>query len=215
MTGIKICGLQDATIVEQTVAAGADFLGFVLASSKRQVTLEKIRQITRSVPPKVKKIGVFVSPNVREVNEAIAIGGLDMVQLHGKISPKLITQIKVPVVQALNGQSLDLNEQLTSSPADYFLLDAPAKGQMYAGGNGRRFDWQLALTLKETLQTKNIFIAGGLTPANVSQAIEYFHPFAVDVSSGVETNGKKDLVKIQQFIEAVKKQTFQKEEFDV
>lgn len=207
-TKVKICGLMTQEIVDATVQAKADYLGFVFAPSKRKVTPEHVREITINVPNTVKKVGVFVSPTLEELVRTIEIAQLDFVQIHGENRLTANDELPVPLIQALNGQSQTLANQLLASQTDQILLDAPATNQTYAGGNGQTFDWlSLSKQVRQQLQTKQLWIAGGLTPKNVQEAITFFQPYAVDVSSAVETNGAKDIQKIHAFIKAVKEQT--------
>lgn len=204
MTKVKICGLMNQASVEATVAAGADYLGFVFAPSKRQVTPECVRKITQNVPENVKKVGVFVSPSLVDLQRIIEIAELDVIQIHGEI-PSMINQvITVPLIQALDGQANDLSQQIMRSRANSLLLDAPSNHQ-HAGGNGQVFDWSVvARKTQQQLQQKQFWVAGGLSAKNVQAAIHYFQPYGVDVSSAVETNSVKDIQKIQAFIQAVR-----------
>ena len=193
MTKVKICGLSTQEAVTAAVSSGADYIGFVFAKSKRQVSLEQAQKLAKMIPEKVKKVGVFVSPTLEELKIAIKTVPLDLVQVHGDYDEDLQTDFSVPLIRAV--QIKKGKENLTSK-ADYLLFDAPI------AGSGETFDWQQLET--EQLQ-KPFLIAGGLTSDNVKECIEHFAPYAVDVSSGVETNGRKDIEKIKRFIESVKK----------
>lgn len=193
MTKVKICGLTTLAAVNTAVRSGADFLGFVFAPSKRQITPEKVVAITQDVLPRVKKVGVFVSPTLCQLQKTVTAAQLDLIQIHGEIPPgvlpcPLIYASPAPIIEAARGT--------------YILVDAPSEQQKYAGGNGITFDWQKTFPQPTALPQEKLFVAGGLTPANVRQAIAYFQPFAVDVSSGVETDGAKDLQKIRAFLKA-------------
>ena len=192
MTKVKICGLSTAEAVETAVLAGADYIGFVFAESKRQVSLEQAHELARLVTGPTKIVGVFVSPSLEDLEQAIAQVPLDIVQIHGTFDEALIQKISVPVIRAI--QLSDGEAQLRSQ-ADYLLFDAPV------AGSGQTFDWDL---LKDQKIQQNFFIAGGLTVDNVRQARETFQPYALDVSSGVETEGHKDIEKIKAFIEGAK-----------
>ena len=192
MTKVKICGLSTVEAVETAVLAGADYIGFVFAESKRQVSLEQAQELAKLVTGKTKIVGVFVSPSLEDLEQAIAQVPLDIVQIHGMFYETLIPKISVPVIRAI--QLSDQEAQVTS-PADFLLFDAPV------AGSGQTFDWDL---LKDQKIQQDFFIAGGLTVDNVRQARETFQPYALDVSSGVETNGHKDIEKIKAFIEGVK-----------
>ena len=192
MTKVKICGLSTVEAVETAVLAGADYIGFVFAKSKRQVSLEQAHELARLVTGKTKIVGVFVSPSLEDLEQAIAMVPLDIVQIHGNFDEALIPKISVPVIRAIQ---LSDQEAQVSSQADYLLFDAPV------AGSGQTFDWDL---LKDQKIQQDFFIAGGLTVDNVRQARETFQPYALDVSSGIETDGRKDIEKIKAFIEGAK-----------
>lgn len=192
MTKVKICGLSTVEAVETAVLAGAFYIGFVFAASKRQVSLEQAQELAKRVTGKTKIVGVFVSPSLEDLEQAIGQVPLDMVQIHGTFDEVLIPLISVPVIRAIQ---LSDQEAQVSSQADYLLFDAPV------AGSGQTFDWDL---LKDQKIQQDFFIAGGLTVDNVHQARETFQPYALDVSSGVETDGRKDIEKIKAFIEGAK-----------
>lgn len=192
MTKVKICGLSTKGAVETAVSAGADYIGFVFAHSKRQVTLDQATELAKIIPTYVKKVGVFVSPSREELLEAIEKVGLDMVQIHGQVADDLFEKLPCASIQAVQ---VDGEGHVPNSQADYLLFDAPV------AGSGQTFDWG-QLDTAELAQP--FFIAGGLNEDNVARAIQHFYPFAVDVSSGVETDGQKDHEKIIRFIERVK-----------
>lgn len=192
MTKVKICGLSTVEAVETAVLAGADYIGFVFAASKRQVSLEQAQELAKRVTGKTKIVGVFVSPSLEDLEQSIGQVPLDMVQIHGTFDEALMPMISVPVIRAI--QLSDQEAQVTSQ-ADYLLFDAPV------AGSGQTFDWDL---LKDQKIRQDFFIAGGLTVDNVRQARETFQPYALDVSSGVETDEHKDIEKIKAFIEGAK-----------
>ena len=191
MTKVKICGLSTPEAVQTAVEAGADYIGFVFAPSKRQVTLEQARQLATGIPKGVQKVGVFVSPQ-REEEQACQVVGLDLIQVHGPIDDTILQDLPQQTIRAVQ---VGKDTALSETSADYLLFDAPV------AGSGQTFNWQ---ELESQNVTKPFFIAGGLTEDNVADAIRFFHPYAVDVSSGVETNGIKDQEKIKRFIERVK-----------
>ena len=192
MTKVKICGLSTKEAVKTAVSAGADYIGFVFAPSKRQVTLEQAIELAKIIPANVKKVGVFVSPSRAELLEAVDKVGLDFVQVHGQVVDKLFENLPCGSIQAVQ---VDEGGHVPNSQADYLLFDAPV------AGSGQTFDWG---RLDTTELAQPFFIAGGLNEDNVARAIQHFSPFAVDVSSGVETDGQKDHEKIRRFIERVK-----------
>ena len=192
MTKVKICGLSNIEAVETAVSAGADYIGFVFAPSKRQVTLKQAAELAKFIPSHIQKVGVFVSPSRAELLETVDKVGLDFVQVHGQVVDKLFENLPCASIQAVQ---VDGNGHVPNSQADYLLFDAPV------AGSGQTFDWG---QLDTTELAQPFFIAGGLNEDNVARAIQHFSPFAVDVSSGVETDGQKDHEKIRRFIERVK-----------
>ena len=192
MTKVKICGLSNIEAVKTAVSAGADYIGFVFAPSKRQVTLEQAAELAKFIPSHIQKVGVFVSPGRAELLEAVDKVGLDFVQVHGQVVDKLFENLPCGSIQAVQ---VDGDGHVPNSQADYLLFDAPV------AGSGQTFDWG---QLDTTELSQPFFIAGGLNEDNVARAIQHFSPFAVDVSSGVETDGQKDHEKIRRFIERVK-----------
>ena len=192
MTKVKICGLSSPEAVTAAVDSGADYIGFVFAKSKRQVTLTQAHDLVKNIPVQVKKVGVFVNPSMEDLEQAIEAVPLDMVQIHGDFDNSLSEKLSVPIIRAVQVASASV---ILEDSADYFLFDAPM------AGSGKSFDWKLLDTVSIE---KPFFIAGGLTTENVAQAISIFQPYAVDVSSGVETGGRKDIQKIKAFIERVK-----------
>ena len=192
MTKVKICGLSTKGAVEAAMSAGSDYIGFVFAPSKRQVTLDQATELAKLIPSHIQKVGVFVSPSQSELLEAIDKVGLDLVQIHGQVADDLFEDLPCASIQAVQ---VDGDGHVPNSQADYLLFDAPV------AGSGRTFDWG---QLDTTDLSQPFFIAGGLNEDNVEEAIQHFTPFAVDVSSGVESNGQKDHEKIRRFIERVK-----------
>ena len=192
MTKVKICGLSTKEAVKTAVSVGADYIGFVFAPSKRQVTVEQAIELAKFIPSHIQKVGVFVSPSRADLLEAIEKVGLDLVQVHGQVVDKLFENLPCGSIQAVQ---IGEGEHVPNSQADYLLFDAPV------AGSGQTFDWG---RLDTTELAQPFFIAGGLNEDNVEEAIQHFTPYAVDVSSGVETNGQKDHEKIRRFIERVK-----------
>lgn len=196
---VKICGIQDIKTGIVAAEAGADFLGFVFAKSKRQVTPELARDIIQELPASVKTVGVFVNETVERMKEIQAIAKLDYIQLHGDEEPHVSKSLQTNTIKAypVTEESLHI---IKNYPADFYLLDSPIGGAR--GGNGTTFDWDLATDLP--IERSKIILAGGLNEANVREAIQRLHPIGVDVSSGVETNGQKDHAKIKRFIQIAK-----------
>lgn len=205
---VKICGLSDARGLKAAIDGGAAFVGFVFfRRSPRYVTLEQAAELAGLVPREVKSVGLFVNPTDAELDAAVNAVQLDMVQLHGDETPERVDAVKkltgLKVVKALGiGQPRDLiDAQVFEGHADWMLFDAkPPKDASRPGGNAVVFDW----TLMKTYVGKTPWLlAGGLTPANVVQAVRASGAGAVDVSSGVETRpGVKSPAKIRAFLRA-------------
>lgn len=200
MTAVKICGITQLEDAKAAADAGASFVGFVLwAGSPRHVPLERVRQIVAALPPAVSPVGVFVDPTAAEIDAAVN-AGIQVAQIHGETSAwESDIQSEVTILRAVHLGERDgaIEPQW---PAGKILLDAndPVKH----GGTGRTIDWARA---KLIAQTRPVFLAGGLTPFNVGQAVREVMPFAVDVSSGVELRpGIKDHGLIRRFIAAAK-----------
>ncbi|MBA7564170.1 N-(5'-phosphoribosyl)anthranilate isomerase [subsurface metagenome] len=212
MTRVKICGIREEVHALAAIKAGADFIGFVFAPTRRQVSPAKAREIVDAVKKRssaIKTVGVFVDTPASEVNRLADFCRLDWVQLSGNESREYCRQIARPIIKAIRiGQQLrkEINAELTAGlktlPPQRFiiLLDSQVEGKY--GGTGITFNWRLA---QQVVREFPVIIAGGLNPQNVAQAIEIAAPWGVDVSSGIETGGIKDVAKIKAFIEAVRR----------
>lgn len=196
---VKICGICDLETALGAAEAGADALGFVFAPSRRMLSPDKAREIIKRLPPFISRVGVFVNLPAAEVEQIAGYTGLDTVQLHGDESPEYCKAINgykvIKSFSVSNGHDL---ERARMYEVDGYLLDTPAQG--LRGGTGIAFDWRLAAGFS----AGPLVLAGGLNPENVRQAINLVRPYAVDVSSGVETEGQKDINKIKHFVRRVK-----------
>jgi phosphoribosylanthranilate isomerase len=201
-TKVKICGLTSEADAQAAAAAGADMIGLMFyEQSPRHVTLPQAVAIARSLSPFVLRVGVFVNPDEAHVRRAIAECGLNLLQFHGDEPSDLCTQFGVMCMKAFRVRDAESLQPLEHYHTDAFLLDAYSKTGL--GGTGEKFNWNLAVEAQKF--GKPIFLAGGLTPENVAAAVRQVRPFAVDVSSGVESApGQKDPAKIQAFVRAVK-----------
>ncbi|MCE5190718.1 MAG: phosphoribosylanthranilate isomerase [Actinomycetia bacterium] len=202
-TRVKICGITNPQDARTAVASGADALGVVLAESSRQVTIAQAARALADVPTRVARVGVFVNAAPAYVAEAVTRIGLTYVQFHGDESPEACVGAPAPVIKAVHiGTSFALEElEPFRGTVAAFLLDATDARKR--GGTGRTFDWRL-LTCNRPGGAP-LFLAGGLSPQNVAEAIRIVRPFAVDVSSGVEEHpGHKDPIKIAAFMAAVR-----------
>lgn len=197
----KICGIKNIDDALTAVNYGADALGFIFAESPRKMTPEAVREIIRQLPPFVTTVGVFVDSPAEAVNDIASYTGINVVQLHGNESPEYCREIKYPIIKGIrvkNEDSLKLLEEYQGI-VKAFLLDTYVVG--IHGGTGKTFNWQLVPKAKEF---GPVILAGGLKPSNISEAIQACHPYGVDVSSGVETEGRKDKLKIKEFIQKVR-----------
>lgn len=199
MVRVKICGISTVEAALAAADAGANAIGLIFATSPRQVTVPQAREIRQALPPFVSTVGVFVDAVRSQIEDAIAACELTMVQLHGNESPQFCMSMPVPVIKAMRVVDASSVEQILNYRVAAVLLDTAVPG--IAGGSGRTFDWEIAATAASSAR---IILSGGLTPENIHQAISRVHPFAVDVSSGVETDGRKDPAKIRTFIDRVR-----------
>lgn len=197
---VKICGITDAATGIAAARYGADAIGFVFAESKRRVTIEKAKEIIAQLPEEVLKVGVFVNETKDQIENIASLTGLTHIQLHGDETAVFSESLSLPVIKAVSFQGNGSLEATKEFPSEYILLDSP-KGK-YRGGNGTTFDW--SEVDREILAGKKVILAGGLHEGNVEDAIRIIQPVMVDVSSGVETDGKKDIKKIKAFLEKVK-----------
>ena len=211
MTRVKICGLSEEEHALVAAEAGADYLGFVFAPSPRQVPPEKASQIISAVsrlnkPPLT--VGVFVNAVPAEVNRTAEYCRLDLAQLSGDENLEYCHKINRPVIKTVHVSPEDTPEKIYRELDRYrnefgdgitFMLDTHSK--LIYGGTGSLFNWDVAGKLPADWP---VIMAGGLTPANVIGLVQKYRPWGVDVSGGVETNGKKDSRKIRAFIEITK-----------
>ena len=197
MTRIKMCGLRRD---EDIAAAGEllpEFIGFVFfPGSRRCVTPDAAAALRRKLSPDITAVGVFVDENPETVARLLEGGIIDIAQLHGHEDAAYIARLRQltdrPLIQAFRIRTAADAEAATASHADHILLDAGA-------GDGKTFDWNLLSGL-----SRPYFLAGGLNPENVSAAVRDLRPWAVDVSSGIETDGYKDITKMRAFVRAVR-----------
>ena len=201
-TQVKICGVTNVADALAAAEAGADMIGLnFYEKSPRYVSQATAAEISRALSPFVLRVGVFVNPDEAQVMEAIAACGLNLLQFHGDEASAFCTQFGVMSLKALRVRDAESLKTLENFHTDAFLLDAYSKAGL--GGTGEKFNWDLAIAAQKF--GKPIFLAGGLTPENVADAVKKVNPFAVDVSSGVESApGKKDAAKVRAFIQAVR-----------
>ena len=201
MTRVKMCGITRPQDGLAAAAAGADAIGLVFyAKSPRNVALDQAAAITQALPPFVSSVALFVNPTPAEVDAVLQKVRPDVLQFHGEESPEFCRSFGVPYLKAARVRPDSDLLQFAASFADAqgFLLDAWSEAGH--GGTGERFDWNL---IPANLP-KPLILAGGLTPENVRLAIETVHPWAVDVSSGIEqSKGIKDAARIAAFMKEV------------
>lgn len=190
-TKIKICGLKRPQDIEYVNEARPDYCGFIIdfPKSHRSITGEQVKELKGKLDRSIIPVGVFVNAPVERIEELLIQESISMAQLHGQETEEDIRRIqedtKKPVIKAFSVKIPEDIENAIKSPADYILLDAGS------GGTGRTFDWSLLPEI-----TRPFFLAGGLGEENLSEAILRIRPFAVDLSSSVETDGVKDREKI-------------------
>ena len=201
----KICGITRAEDAEAVAGMGADAVGFVLyPGSKRAVSVADCAELTASIVSPVRRVGLFVNPDIELVQQAVAEAGLDLLQFHGEEAESFCSLFGVPYMKAIRVRNLEQAEQEIAkySSAEMILLDSYQEN--VPGGTGKTFDWSAAADLVST-SSQPVVLAGGLNAGNVKAAIEQVRPFGVDVSSGVESSpGHKDLVAVRQFIKSSK-----------
>ncbi|MCA1000977.1 phosphoribosylanthranilate isomerase [Bacillus thuringiensis] len=194
---VKICGITDVETAKSACEYGADALGFVFAESKRKITPKRAKEIIQELPANVLKIGVFVNESVEVIQKIADECGLTHVQLHGDEDNHQIRRLNIPSIKSLGVTSESDMKNAQGYEADYILFDSPK--EKFHGGNGKTFSWEILGHMPKESREKTI-LAGGLNVLNIEEAIRTVRPYMVDVSSGVEIEGKKDVEKIKQFI---------------
>ncbi|MDE5937183.1 MAG: phosphoribosylanthranilate isomerase [Ruminococcus sp.] len=196
MIKIKMCGLRRETDIKYANKLIPDYIGYVFAEkSRRYITPEKAGKLTEILDKKIIPVGVFVNSPIRNVISLIESGTIKIAQLHGNENNKYISALKsenITVIKAFIIKSENDIELANNSSADHVLLDAGM-------GNGKIFNYSLLKNIR-----RPYFLAGGLTPENILNAVE-LNPYAVDVSSGIETDGFKDFTKMKKFTDLVRK----------
>lgn len=199
MSKIKLCGLSRKCDIEWANELHPEYIGFVFWSkSKRNVPPEKAKELKDLLSPDIKAVGVFVDEPIENVAELLNDNIIDIAQLHGGEDEEYIKKLRMlsgkPIIKAFLLKSEIDAERAEKSTADYILVDSGT-------GTGKSFDWELLKNI-----SRPYFLAGGLCSENISQAITALDPYAVDVSSGIETNGCKDKNKMAAFVAAVRKE---------
>lgn len=202
---IKVCGLKTREVVAQAAALPIDYVGFVFAKSKRQVTAEQARDLLHDLPRKFRAVGVFVDASLDELLLTAETAGLDVLQLHGEESPAYCQELRersgreVWKAWGVRGDASDQRLAEYLGAVDAVLLDNAR------GGTGQTFSWTAIPALQALLPGVPLFVAGGLHPGNVEELIGAYRPDGIDVSSGVESDGVKDPEKITDFVMRARK----------
>jgi phosphoribosylanthranilate isomerase len=205
---VKICGVASSADIEACVWAGADAVGFVFAQGPRQLTIEQASVLSDLVPPYVTSVGVFAGNSELHIRDAIRSCRLDVLQFSDALGPEFCGSFGKPTIAVIRvGSNDDVDAilpsaaALRSAKAVGVMVDAHANGAF--GGSGLRVNEKVAQALARSSSLPFI-LAGGLSPENVSKAVSSVRPWAVDVSSGVELAGKKDRLRIKQFVDAAR-----------
>lgn len=200
MVKVKICGITNLEDAMAAMKWGADALGFVFAPSPRHVTVEQVVTIVAGLPPFVCKVGVFVDSELEEVKETMIACSLNLAQLHGSERPDYCEALFPKVIKSFRVEDESVLEIIPRYKASAYLLDS--YHATLKGGTGQSFDWEIA---KKAIRFGPVILSGGLSSVNVGQAVNRVKPYAVDVSSGVESEpGKKDHEKLRAFLKAAK-----------
>lgn len=199
MTKIKLCGLSRECDIEIVNKLVPEYVGFILSKPfRRYVDPEKVKELTTRLDPQIQAVGVFVNEELEFVAQLLEQNVIDVAQLHGKEDESYIQELKKrtgkTIIKAFKVTDETILEQAKNCSADYVLLDAGC-------GTGTMFDWSLIKNVD-----RPYFLAGGLHPGNASKAVKECRPYAVDVSSGIETDGIKDKEKMIAFVKAVREQ---------
>ena len=201
---IKICGLMRPEDILYVNRVRADYAGFILAEGRRRtLDRERVKELAADLAPGILKTGVFVNQDPDWIAETVRITGIDAVQLHGSETEKEILYLRKLLDEGPGKQCRSVRAFRVEGPEDILRAEESSADLVLldhgAGGSGEAFDWSLA-----GKAGRPFFLAGGLDAENVQEAIRLLKPWAVDVSSGVETGGKKDPEKIRKFTEAVR-----------
>lgn len=200
MVKIKICGITNIEDALFASSLGVDALGFVLAESPRKIIAEDVVKIIGKLPPSILKVGVFVNEEEQRIRETLRFCRLDMLQFHGDEPPAYIIRFREKIIKSFRIENENSLKDIPKYNADAYLLDAYSPDEY--GGTGEVFNWDLAVEAKKF---GPIILSGGLNADNIEEAINKVQPFAVDVSSGVESSpGKKDKKKLEEFVKKVR-----------
>jgi len=202
MTRIKICGITNKDDALQAADLGVDALGFIFAESPRRVGPEVVCEIVKFLPPFISTVGVFVDEDKEKVKEIADLCSLTTLQFHGEESPAYCQGFRQKVIKSFRVRNENVLKKAARYKVDAYLLDTYFRGR--PGGTGKTFNWEIAGKIKGL--GVPLILSGGLNPDNVARAISEVRPYAVDVSSGVESKeGKKDYGKLERLVKMVRK----------
>ena len=196
---IKFCGIRREEDIEAVNETHPDLAGFIIVKDRRRyISPEKVCELRQKLDPSIKVVGVFVDEDIEVVAKLLHDGIIDIAQLHGNESEDYIKDLKsrtgAQIIKAIGIRSSEDVERAERSPADLVIVDSPG------GGTGNTFDWELLKKIR-----RPYILAGGINAENIKEAVETLHPYGVDVSSGIETDGYKDKEKMKAFMALIKK----------
>lgn len=208
---VKICGITNARDAEAAIEAGADALGFNgYAKSKRYLNLRSAAEWIEKLPSHVTRIAVLVNPNLEEAKAIARLSGFDGLQLHGNETAEFcasLTRDNIPFAKAIPASEPGRIKEARSFGTHAIVLDSGG-GDSF-GGTGTVFPWEIARTFRQSHPDLRVILAGGLTPENVARAVAEVWPYAVDVTTGVESSpGRKDAHKLREFLKAARSVSF-------
>lgn len=206
MSKIKICGMQRIEDIEIVNEFLPDYVGFIMSVQnkfRRQVTVETAKKLSKKLNADIKAVGVFVDEPVEFIADVCSEGIIDLVQLHGHEDNDYINalakNVKIPIIKVVHVKNANDITEAENLDCDYLLFDTAYKDKI--GGGGQKFNWNL---IPKNV-SKPFFLAGGLSAENIKQAIKTVNPYAVDLSSSVETDGYKDREKVREVIDIVRR----------
>ena len=214
MQKIKLCGMMKPCDIEYANRVKPDFVGFIFANTRRKISAAQAKQFREALDAEIPAVGVFVNEDISVITSLVQNGCIDLIQLHGEEDADYIRRLRevcdVPVIKAVKVQTVEQIRQAAALPVDYLLLDTYRKGVL--GGTGEAFDWELLReakivagdTAEGELFGKPYFLAGGLHAGNLREAAA-LGSYGLDVSSGIEADGSKDLTKMVEVMELVRK----------
>ncbi len=203
-TRIKFCGCTDLHDVTMAIETGADAIGMIFAPSTRRITESAAKHIAGQLPPFITPVGVFVDPSRDDIARARDIFPDLVIQLHGNESPAFVSSLDGKIIKTIHvaqdaTDSNAVERAGNEHPRAILLFDSVVAGQ--SGGTGVVFPWR---TIAPIARVRQVIVGGGLRPENVSNCVRTVRPFGVDVRTGIETGGRKDLQKMRAFVQAVK-----------